>query len=99
MFRSTEEYNNGDRYIRSYTTTASDRGRAVSHRESKRANPSWEGLEECEICHKRRVGVVPRWNHAIGRDMLACPADQKILKILNEVEHRKRGGIDAEEGR
>lgn len=98
VFRSTEDYNSGDRYIRSYTTTASDRGRIVSHRESKRANPTWEGLKECEICHKCRVGVRPMRNDAIGRDMLACPADQKILKILNEVEHRRAAGIVAEDG-
>lgn len=90
VFHRTDDYNSGDRYIRSYLTTASDRGRIVYHRERRRANPSWEGLEECEICHERRIGTSRVRNDVLGRDMTVCRADRKVVKIANDV-HARRG--------
>ena len=97
VFRTTDEYDGGDRYIRSYLTTASDRGRIVYHRERRRANPSWDGLKECEVCHKRRIGTARMRNDAIGRDMMVCPADRKIVKTLNAM-HARKDGAGAKEG-
>ena len=106
LFHTVEEYSSGDRYIRSYLTTVSDNGRAVCHGERRRANPSWEGLKECELCHKRKVGVAKIRNEAIGRDMLVCPADRKAVRLVNSMWGKKAasggddscGGRAAEEG-
>ena len=88
VFRSTDDYSDGDRYIRSRLTTASDRGRTVQHRERRRPNPSWEGLMECELCHKRRIGVARVRNDAVGRDMMVCPADRKVVALVNDMKAR-----------
>lgn len=90
VFLRTDDYDSGDRYICSHLTTASDKGRIVYHRERRRANPSWEGLEECEICHERRIGTSRVCNDVLGRDMTVCRTDRKAVKIANDV-HARRG--------
>ena len=83
MFRSTDEYSSGDRYIRSRLMTVPERGRVVEHAERRRANASYEGLAECEICHMQKVGVSSMRNDAVGRDMLVCRTDRRVIKLVN----------------
>ena len=88
--RETDEYDDGDRYIRTRLVTASETGRDVRHAERRRENPSWEGRRECEVCHKRSAHIRAVRSEGAGRDMAVCAACRRIVGIANAAVGRSR---------
>ena len=97
VFRETDEYDECDRHICSRLVTVSERGRRIAHATRRRANPSWEGLLECEVCHRRLSGVEGIYGTAAGRIMLACRKCRKIVKMANRI-HARHGAGDGNSG-
>ena len=90
--RHTDEYNEGDRHIHSRLVTVSERGRRIEHDPRRRANPAWEGLSECEVCHRRLASIRGIYGTAAGRIMLACRECRKIVKMANDISARRGAG-------
>lgn len=95
VFRETDECSEGDRYVTSRLVTVSQTGRRVEHAPRRRANPSWEGLDECEVCHRRMPTVSGIYGTTAGRDILACRKCRKTVEIANRVAARRASAAAA----
>lgn len=90
--RHTDEYNEGDQYIHSRLVTVSERGRRIEHAPRRRANPAWEDLSECEVCHRRLPSICGIYGTGAGRIMLACRECRKIVRMANDISARRGEG-------
>lgn len=95
VFRETDECSEGDRYVTSRLVTVSETGRRIEHAPSRRANPSWEGLAECEVCHRRMATVAGIYGTIAGREILACRKCRKTVEMANRIAARRPAAASA----